>query len=80
MASDTGQAGTQVITETCYGKVRGARVDGVTIFRGIPYGGATEGPRRFLPASGQGHGRGCATARPRAPGACKGRRCYSSTR
>ena len=40
---------TTVIAETANGKLRGARVDGVTIFRGIPYGGPTEGPARFLP-------------------------------
>ncbi len=40
-----------VTTETAFGKVRGASVKGVTIFRGIPYGGPTEGTSRFLPPS-----------------------------
>jgi para-nitrobenzyl esterase len=46
MSRETGQA---VIAETRYGKVRGARANGVTLFRGIPYAGPTEGPGRFLP-------------------------------
>jgi len=37
------------VVETRYGAVQGAVVDGVHIFRGIPYGGPTEGPGRFLP-------------------------------
>jgi para-nitrobenzyl esterase len=45
---------TTVIAETANGKLRGARVDGVTIFRGIPYGGPTEGPARFLPPARPG--------------------------
>lgn len=38
-----------VIAETAGGKVRGARVDGATVFRGIPYGAPADGPARFLP-------------------------------
>jgi para-nitrobenzyl esterase len=37
------------ITTTCSGEVCGQRVDGITIFRGIPYGGTPEGVGRFLP-------------------------------
>ncbi len=37
------------IVETQYGRVRGAVVGGVHIYRGIPYGGPTEGAGRFLP-------------------------------
>src|SRR5436190_12723426 len=36
-----------VIAETAYGKVRGARNAGVSIFRGIPYAGRVSGDRRF---------------------------------
>lgn len=35
--------------DTQYGRVRGATIRDVCIFRGIPYGGPTEGAGRFLP-------------------------------
>ena len=38
-----------VDADTLYGKVRGYEFNGVKIFRGIPYGGPTEGDARFLP-------------------------------
>ncbi|MEO8662159.1 MAG: carboxylesterase family protein [Bryobacteraceae bacterium] len=38
-------------SETEFGRVRGALVRGVHIYRGIPYGGPTEGAARFLPSS-----------------------------
>jgi para-nitrobenzyl esterase len=37
------------IVETSAGKVRGTTVDGVNIFKGIPYGGNTAGKNRFMP-------------------------------
>jgi para-nitrobenzyl esterase len=39
------------VAETRQGKVRGGEVNGVRIFRGLPYGGPSEGAGRFLPAS-----------------------------
>ncbi len=37
------------VAETRQGKVRGVEVDGIAVFSGIPYGGATSGSARFLP-------------------------------
>lgn len=37
------------VTKTTHGYVRGENRDGIAIFRGIPYGGACDGQRRFLP-------------------------------
>ncbi len=42
-------AATEVVFETTSGRVRGTSVDGVNIFRGVPYGASTEGAARFLP-------------------------------
>jgi para-nitrobenzyl esterase len=44
-AADTGSA----IVDTSAGKVRGTVVDGINIFKGIPYGGTTAGKNRFMP-------------------------------
>jgi para-nitrobenzyl esterase len=37
------------VAETRYGKVRGVETNGIGIFKGIPYGGPTEGANRFQP-------------------------------
>ena len=37
------------IVETSSGKVRGNVVEGINVFKGIPYGGSTTGSNRFMP-------------------------------
>lgn len=37
------------VAQTRCGKVRGVETGGICIFMGIPYGGPTEGARRFMP-------------------------------
>src|SRR5712692_8121320 len=52
LTQGTGRAatsGTTAIAETRAGKVRGATVDGIHVFKGIPYGGDTSGKNRFMP-------------------------------
>src|SRR5579864_1423827 len=41
--------GPTAIVETSAGKVRGTTVDGINVFKGIPYGGNTAGKNRFMP-------------------------------
>jgi para-nitrobenzyl esterase len=37
------------VAETAYGKVRGRDVEGIKVFKSIPYGGSTTGSNRFRP-------------------------------
>src|ERR1700740_3713761 len=37
------------VVDTTSGKIRGAAVDGINAFRGIPYGASTAGANRFMP-------------------------------
>lgn len=46
-ASGLLKAGDFVTVETTHGKIRGVRVEGVNIFKGIPYAGSVSGERRF---------------------------------
>lgn len=39
-----------VVVKTLYGRVRGARKNGVVVFKGIPYAGSPAGANRFKPA------------------------------
>ena len=38
-----------VVAETVFGNVRGVDVEGIKIFKGIPYGASTAGKNRFMP-------------------------------
>ena len=42
-------SGGEAIAQTTTGKIRGQIVDGVKVFKGIPYGGTTAGKNRFMP-------------------------------
>jgi para-nitrobenzyl esterase len=36
-----------ITSDTGFGKIKGQRIDGVNIFKGVPYGGKLSGERRF---------------------------------
>src|SRR5262249_12268587 len=38
-----------VVAETSFGRIRGADVDGIKVFKGVPYGANTAGKNRFMP-------------------------------
>jgi para-nitrobenzyl esterase len=38
-----------VVADTAFGKVRGEEIQGIKIFKGIPYGASTAGQNRFMP-------------------------------
>jgi len=44
-----GSPGGNPVVDTSAGKLRGANLNGVNAFKGVPYGASTAGPARFMP-------------------------------
>ncbi len=42
-------ATSQTIVETAAGKIRGSTINGISAFKGVPYGASTAGKNRFMP-------------------------------
>ncbi len=56
-----------VETNTIYGKIKGYTFNEVNIFKGIPYGGSTEGKKRFAPPTKPEHWKGVKDATSNGP-------------
>ena len=52
--------GEATLADTAHGRIRGMRVDGVHIFKGVPYGGPATGAGRFMPPTACRPGLACA--------------------
>jgi para-nitrobenzyl esterase len=48
-AQTEGGKAADVVVETTAGKIRGATINGIRTFKGVPYGASTEGANRFMP-------------------------------
>jgi para-nitrobenzyl esterase len=42
-------SGQDVVVETTFGRIRGRKVNGISAFKGVPYGASTAGANRFMP-------------------------------
>jgi para-nitrobenzyl esterase len=43
------RADQSVVADTAFGKIRGEEIQGIKIFKGVPYGATTAGQNRFMP-------------------------------
>src|SRR4029077_17044898 len=42
-------SGQDIVVETTFGKIRGRKANGISAFKGVPYGASTAGANRFMP-------------------------------